>query len=106
MNPDLASLIESISDLYEDLDFQTVRDWKAQDSGRQAIGYMPIYVPHELIHAAGMLPVGILGAGATTAAVLLFSLVLLLLFEIVEHEIEQIGEDFGVVSSLSARVPR
>ena len=36
---------------------------KRRYSGRHAIGYMPIYVPRELIHAAGMLPVGILGAG-------------------------------------------
>jgi benzoyl-CoA reductase subunit C len=31
--------------------------------GRKAIGYMPVYVPRELIHAAGYLPVGILGGG-------------------------------------------
>ena len=63
MNPDLTHLVERVTDLYEDLAFQTVRDWKAEDNGRHAIGYMPIYVPRELIHAAGMLPVGILGAG-------------------------------------------
>jgi benzoyl-CoA reductase subunit C len=63
VNPDLAHLVERVSNLYEDLAFQTVRDWKAEDTGRHAIGYMPIYVPRELIHAAGMLPVGILGAG-------------------------------------------
>jgi benzoyl-CoA reductase subunit C len=27
------------------------------------IGFMPIYVPREIIHAAGMLPVGIMGGG-------------------------------------------
>jgi len=63
VNPDLTHLVERVTDLYEDLAFQTVRDWKAEDNGRHAIGYMPIYVPRELIHAAGMLPVGILGAG-------------------------------------------
>ena len=31
--------------------------------GRKVVGYMPVYVPRELIHAAGMLPVGILGGG-------------------------------------------
>ena len=31
--------------------------------GRKAIGYMPIYVPREIVHAAGMLPVGIFGGG-------------------------------------------
>ena len=44
-------------------DFGAVKDWKAAAPGRKAIGYMPIYVPRELIHAAGMLPVGILGGG-------------------------------------------
>jgi len=32
--------------------------------GRKVIGYMPVYVPREIVHAAGMLPVGILGGGA------------------------------------------
>ena len=63
MNTDLARLLERVSNLYEDLEFQTVLDWKSRGSGRHAIGYMPIYVPRELIHAARMLPVGILGAG-------------------------------------------
>ncbi|MDP6389085.1 MAG: benzoyl-CoA reductase subunit C [Alphaproteobacteria bacterium] len=49
--------------LFEDLDFQAVRDWKDAAPGRKAIGYMPIYVPREIVHAAGMLPVGILGGG-------------------------------------------
>ena len=29
----------------------------------RVVGYMPIYVPREIIHAAGMLPLGILGGG-------------------------------------------
>jgi benzoyl-CoA reductase subunit C len=49
--------------LFDDLDFQAVQDWKAAAAGRKAIGYMPIYVPREIIHAAGMLPVGIFGGG-------------------------------------------
>jgi benzoyl-CoA reductase subunit C len=49
--------------LYEDLDFQHARDWKAAVPGRRVIGFMPIYVPRELIHAAGMFPLGILGGG-------------------------------------------
>ena len=49
--------------LYDDLDFETVKAWKAAQPGRKAIGYMPVYVPREIIHAAGMLPVGILGGG-------------------------------------------
>ena len=39
------------------------RRWKDAKPGRKAIGYMPIYVPREIVHAAGMLPVGIFGGG-------------------------------------------
>jgi benzoyl-CoA reductase subunit C len=49
--------------LFEDLDFNAVKQWKSAAPGRKAIGYMPIYVPREIIHAAGMLPVGIFGGG-------------------------------------------
>ncbi len=43
--------------------FTSARAWKAAEPGRKVVGYMPIYVPRELIHAAGMLPLGILGGG-------------------------------------------
>ena len=49
--------------LYEDIDLGTVKRWKEAVPGRKAIGHMPIYVPRELIHAAGMLPVGVVGGG-------------------------------------------
>ena len=60
---DLSSLIEHAQELIDDLDLRAVRTWKEASPGRKAIGHMPIYVPRELIHAAGMLPVGIMGAG-------------------------------------------
>ena len=56
-------IVERCQQLFEDLDFKIVQEWKAAVPGRKAIGYMPVYVPRELIHAAGMLPVGILGGG-------------------------------------------
>jgi benzoyl-CoA reductase subunit C len=56
-------IIERCQQLFEDLDFKAVKQWKDAVPGRKAIGYMPVYVPRELIHAAGMLPVGILGGG-------------------------------------------
>jgi benzoyl-CoA reductase subunit C len=37
-----------------------VTQWKSRGDGRQAIEHMPTYVPRELIHAAGMLAVGII----------------------------------------------
>ena len=63
MNPELTAVVGRAQQLSEDLSFGYVRSWKAGLPGRKAIGHMPIYVPRELIHAAGMLPVGIMGAG-------------------------------------------
>ncbi len=59
----LEKIVERCQDLYEDLEFTAVRQWKEAGTNRKAIGYMPVYVPRELIHAAGILPVGILGGG-------------------------------------------
>jgi benzoyl-CoA reductase subunit C len=59
----LTDIVARCETLFEDLDFNAVKEWKAAVPGRKAVGYMPVYVPRELIHAAGMLPVGILGGG-------------------------------------------
>jgi benzoyl-CoA reductase subunit C len=56
---ELAARAEAI---YRDYRLPAVREWKKTSSG-PAIGYMPIYVPRELLHAQGALPVGILGGG-------------------------------------------
>ena len=63
MSPELVNLIQRAQELNDDFDMTAVRAWKEAGTGRKAIGHMPIYVPRELIHAAGMLPVGIVGAG-------------------------------------------
>jgi benzoyl-CoA reductase subunit C len=59
----LKEILSRCEHLFEDLNFNAVKEWKAAAPGRKAIGYMPIYVPRELVHAAGMLPVGIFGGG-------------------------------------------
>jgi len=59
----LEEIVEHCQNLYDDLDFSSVIRRKNAASGRKVIGHMPVYVPRELIHAAGMLPVGILGGG-------------------------------------------
>jgi benzoyl-CoA reductase subunit C len=59
----LKEIVGRCEALFEDLDFNAVKQWKAAAPGRKAIGYMPIYVPREIVHAAGMLPVGIFGGG-------------------------------------------
>ncbi len=58
-----SEIIQRCEDLYYDVTFSSVRAWKAAHPGRLAIGHMPVYVPREIIHAAGMLPVGIVGGG-------------------------------------------
>jgi benzoyl-CoA reductase subunit C len=58
----LAELVARAEALYYDLELGSVREWKSEDPQRKAIGYLPIYVPREIIHAAGMLPVSLQGA--------------------------------------------
>jgi benzoyl-CoA reductase subunit C len=61
--PSVAGIVARAQGLFEDLSFGTAREWKAGKPGRKVVGYMPIYVPREIIHAAGMLPLGIVGGG-------------------------------------------
>jgi len=48
---------------YEDLAFGAARSWLGERPGRKACGHLPVYAPRELVHASGMLPVGIYGGG-------------------------------------------
>ena len=58
----LKSLIDGCEELMRDTSMPSVLEWK-QRTGGIAIGFMPTYVPRELLHAQGVLPVGIVGAG-------------------------------------------
>jgi benzoyl-CoA reductase subunit C len=57
-------IVSFCQEIFDDLNFPRAREWKAARPGRKVIGYMPVYVPREIVHAAGMLPLGILGGGA------------------------------------------
>src|SRR5512141_1997138 len=46
-----------------DLSFPGVRQWKAARPGNRAVAFFPVYGPAEIVHAAGMLPVFLAGAG-------------------------------------------
>jgi benzoyl-CoA reductase subunit C len=59
----LDELLAQARTLSDDIDFTSVKRWKEAKPGRKAVGHMPTYVPRELIHAAGMLPVGVVGGG-------------------------------------------
>ena len=54
---------EKCSRLLEDVQFSAVGQWKQAHPRGKAVAYFPVYAPVELIHAAGMLPVGLGGAG-------------------------------------------
>ncbi len=56
-------IIDHCQALYDDMNFTAAREWKDAKEGRHVIGFMPMYVPREIIHAAGMMPLGILGGG-------------------------------------------
>lgn len=58
-----ADIVARCQSLFDDLHFTYAREWKAAVPGRKVVGYMPFYVPRELIHAAGALPLGVLGGG-------------------------------------------
>ena len=61
--PATAAIVARATALFEDLSFTSAREWKAAAAGRKVVGYMPIYVPREIVHAANMLPLGVLGGG-------------------------------------------
>jgi benzoyl-CoA reductase, subunit C len=61
--PTRAALVEKARDIYDDLDFGAVRRWLADHPGHKAAGYLPVYAPREIMHACGLLPVGMHGGG-------------------------------------------
>jgi benzoyl-CoA reductase subunit C len=59
----LERTFEQCQELIADLSLDRVQRWKDQHVGARVIGYFPVYAPVEIIHAAGMLPVGLSGGG-------------------------------------------
>jgi len=55
--------VEHYRQIIDDVSFPTVKEWRAKHPGGKVVGMFPVYTPYELPHAAGMLPVGLLGAG-------------------------------------------
>jgi benzoyl-CoA reductase subunit C len=63
VEPTLERTFDQAAEITRDLQFHTVRQWKNEHPGGKAIAYFPVYAPVEIIHACGMLPVGLNGAG-------------------------------------------
>lgn len=59
----LDDILSRCEGLYFDYDHEAVAEWKRKHPTGAAVGYLPVYVPREVFHAAGVLPVGVLGAG-------------------------------------------
>ena len=59
----LEQIIEECRTVALDLNFNWSKNWKEKDKNRLVVGYMPIYFPREIVHAASGLPVGIFGGG-------------------------------------------
>jgi len=59
----LDSLFASCRESAQDPEFAVAKRWLGEHPGKKAIGCFPVYCPVELIHASGMLPLGIIGAG-------------------------------------------
>lgn len=59
----LASVLDFAREVTQDPEFSEAKRWLEEHPGRKAFGCFPIYTPVELIHAAGMLPVGVVGGG-------------------------------------------
>ena len=59
----LAALLDFCREVTQDMEFAEAKRWLEKHPGRKAFGCFPIYTPVELIHATGMLPVGVFGGG-------------------------------------------
>lgn len=59
----LTEIISRCEELDFDLKFTRAKEWKSLDKTRVLVGYMPIYIPREVVHAANGLAIGILGGG-------------------------------------------
>jgi benzoyl-CoA reductase subunit C len=59
----LEEIVQRLDDLHHDVTFESVRRWKAAGPDRHVVGYLPVWAPTELITAADMLPLGVIGGG-------------------------------------------
>ncbi|HEV2283111.1 MAG TPA: 2-hydroxyacyl-CoA dehydratase family protein [bacterium] len=58
------AILEDCRALVEDPGFPAVHRWLEANPGGKVLGHFQVYFPEEIPHAAGMLPVKILGAGS------------------------------------------
>jgi benzoyl-CoA reductase subunit C len=59
----LEDIVSRYRDPLENAPLEIVNDWRESHPDIKLIGCYPVYTPVELIHAGGMLPIGVIGAG-------------------------------------------
>ena len=59
----IESILESCTELCADFTYPAVKRWMEGHPGGKVIGHFQVYFPEEIVHAAGMLPVKVMGAG-------------------------------------------
>lgn len=57
------ALVSKYREIVEESSLSYAAEWKAKHAGRKLVGCYPVYTPLEIIHAGGMLPVGVMGGG-------------------------------------------
>lgn len=61
--PFVENIVSRFREPLENSPLDIAAEWKKNHPDRKLVGCYPVYTPVELIHAAGMLPVGVIGAG-------------------------------------------
>ena len=59
----IGSILESCTELCADFTYPAVKRWLEQHPQGKVIGHFQVYFPEEIVHAAGMLPLKVMGAG-------------------------------------------
>ena len=68
MRSGFETILERCSELAEDVTYPSVKHWREEHAEQHVVGHFQVYFPEELIHAAGMLPVTLMGAGSRLEA--------------------------------------
>jgi benzoyl-CoA reductase subunit C len=64
----IEEVLELCTELCEDFTYPGVKRWQEEHPGGKVIGHFQVYFPEEIVHAAGMLPLKVMGAGGQIEA--------------------------------------
>ncbi len=59
----IVQILDSCTELCADFTFPAVKRWMQENPGGRVVGHFQVYFPEEIVHAAGMLPLKVMGAG-------------------------------------------